>query len=269
MTEFLTTQGTAYHLENTIINANKWLILISPFLNITENFLQRLQDADKRKVKIIIIYGKSKLKPEEKKKLQELENLSLYYCRNLHAKCFLNEDCLIITSMNMYEFSEKTNREMGVLIRKSDDADQKVYEDAMREVKSILDSAQEENVSVQVKKRGTSTNKVNTTNVKVNLPASTKTGGWVKAGETLVSFINTISEKNKTAYESKQGYCIRCQKKISFDVDKPYCRECFSSWREWENPAHKEKYCHTCGQKNRSSMLYPQCSPCFHRSLKY
>ena len=91
MAEFLTTQGTSYHLENIIRNANKWLVLLSPYLNITENFLVRLQDADKRKVKILIVYGKNKLKPEGKRKLQELENLSMYYCKNLHANQVLFE----------------------------------------------------------------------------------------------------------------------------------------------------------------------------------
>jgi late competence protein required for DNA uptake (superfamily II DNA/RNA helicase) len=120
MAEFLTTQGTSYHLENIIVNASKWLVLVSPYLNITQNFLQRLQDADKNKVKIYIIYGKKELKPEEELKLQKLHNLYLRYYKNLHAKCYSNEDAMIITSMNLLEFSEKTNREMGILIRKDD-----------------------------------------------------------------------------------------------------------------------------------------------------
>ena len=97
MAEFLTTQGTAYQLENTIIKAKNWLVLISPYLNITENFLLRLQDACKRKVKIIIIYGKKELEAKEEKKLYALDTLSLYYCKNLHAKCFLNGDSMIVT----------------------------------------------------------------------------------------------------------------------------------------------------------------------------
>jgi len=267
MAEFLTTQGTSYHLENIIMNATKWLVLISPYLDITDNFLMRLQDADKRKVKIVIVYGKNELKPEEKSKLQELENLSLHYCNNLHAKCFLNEDCMIITSMNMYAFSEKTNREMGVLIRKDDDTDEKVYEDAMTEVQSIINSAKEEKVMVQPKVRDTS--KTQITKAKVNMPKSTKTGGWVKAEEALISFFNAISEKKATSSKSRQGYCIRCAKQIPHDLDKPYCRECFSSWRQWENPAHIEKFCHNCGNRDRSSMLYPQCHTCFQKSQRH
>ena len=261
MAKFLTTQGTAYELEEIIIHATKWLILISPYLNISENFLQRLQDADKRKVKIIIVYGKDVLKLEEKRKLQELENLSLYYFKNLHAKCFLNEATMIITSMNMYEFSEKTNREMGVLIRKDNESDQEVYEGAMREVKSIIDSSKEDSVLTQPKLR--SMNKVRTASVELSQPTSAKGGSLAKVGEALVGFLNAISEKDDAISKLREGYCIRCGKNIPYNSDKPYCRQCFSSWRGWENPTYVEKYCHSCGKKDRSSMLYPLCRSCF------
>jgi len=266
MAEFLTTQGTAYYLENIIMNATQWLVLISPYLNISNNFLLRLQDADKRKVKITIVYGKSELTPNEKRKLQELENLSLFYCDKLHAKCFFNDNYMIITSMNMHEFSEKTNREMGVLIRKEDNTDQKIYEDAMREVKSILDSVKGENEVVPSKVRGIPDTKPY--DVKRRLAKSTENGGWVKGGEALVSFLNKLSEKSATSNKSKLGHCIRCNVSIPFDLDRPYCRECFSSWRKWGNPDYLEKFCHNCGNNDRSSMLYPQCYSCFSKSQR-
>ncbi len=34
--------------------------------------------------------------------------------QNLHAKCYLNEKAAIITSMNLYDFSQVNNNEMGV-----------------------------------------------------------------------------------------------------------------------------------------------------------
>ena len=262
MAEFLTTQGTAYHLENIIINSSKWLVLISPYLSITENFLLRLRDADKRKVKIVIIYGKNELKPEEKGKLQKLENLSLHYCRNLHAKCFINEDCLIITSMNMYEFSEKTNREMGILLKKQSEVDSKVYD----EVRSSLDSSRTEDLS-----RNTLESETEKTAAgkKEEPPNRTMhTSGWAKAGGSLVNFLTSLAETEIGLSKQKQGYCIRCGGRIPHNVNRPYCSKCFDSWEEWENPTYKEDYCHTCGKHNRSSMLYPQCRNCYKKSQK-
>lgn len=139
MAEFLTTQGTSHHIENIIIDAKNWLILVSPFLKLSKNFYERLMDADRREVSITLIYGKDELKPDELSKLEQLSNLSLYFFENLHAKCFFNEGSMVITSMNMYEYSEKNNREMGILIRK--EVDTKVFDDAVKEVRSIINSS--------------------------------------------------------------------------------------------------------------------------------
>ena len=54
--------------------------------------------------------------------LEQLDNLSLRFLNKLHAKCFFNEDNMVITSMNLYDFSEQ-NIEMGVLINKQDEAE--------------------------------------------------------------------------------------------------------------------------------------------------
>ena len=52
------------------------------------------------------------------------------YCKNLHAKCYLNESLCIITSLNLYEFSQVNNNEMGVLIRRAEDTD--LYREGLR-----------------------------------------------------------------------------------------------------------------------------------------
>ena len=116
MAEFLTTNGISYQIENIIIDAKSKLFLVSPFLQLSKTLFERLKDASNKGVKIKIIYGKDDLKPNEKNSLAELTNVELYYFQNLHAKSYFNEFKMVITSMNMYEFSEKNNREMGVLI---------------------------------------------------------------------------------------------------------------------------------------------------------
>lgn len=80
MAEFLTTNGTSYHIENIIIGAEKKLVLVSPYLQISKTFYERLKDASKKNVKIKIIFGKDELKPNEKNSLAELKNLELLYC---------------------------------------------------------------------------------------------------------------------------------------------------------------------------------------------
>ena len=53
--------------------------------------------------------------------LKQLNNASIYSLDNLHAKCYLNEDSAIVTSMNLYQHSQENNWEMGIKIDKSND----------------------------------------------------------------------------------------------------------------------------------------------------
>ncbi|MBI9034967.1 MAG: hypothetical protein JEZ03_10900 [Bacteroidales bacterium] len=144
MAEFLPTSGVSYNLEDIILKAKKVIYLVSPYLKLSKTLYERLLDADKRGVQIIVVYGKSDLKSEQKEQLYELEHIELYYFDNLHAKCYFNENKMVLTSMNIYEFSEKNNREMGILIDRNEDA--KLYNDAAGESLSIVKNAKREKI---------------------------------------------------------------------------------------------------------------------------
>ena len=244
MAEFLTTQGTSHNIEDIIIKANKKLVLISPFLQISKTLFERLKDADRQNVKIILIYGKDELKPNERRQLKQLRNLSLYFFENLHAKCFFNEESMVITSMNMYEFSEKTNREMGVLIRAN--GDEKVYNEAVKEADSILASAKKDSLIRSV------------------------VSEVIKEAKTIVdSAIKDEPKRPKGRYSphksrTKQtGYCIRCKKHIPLDVEQPLCHDCWEKWNIHNNPDYKEHFCHTCGKPSRTTKARPKCDSCY------
>ena len=139
MAEFLTTLQISSFIEDVIMTGKKKITLVSPYLQISRNLFERLTDADKDGVEIVVIYGKDKLHTRERKQLTELKNIRLYFSKNLHAKCYFNEDKLVVTSMNMYEYSEKNNREMGIGIERK--SSKQLYEDVTTEVDSIISSA--------------------------------------------------------------------------------------------------------------------------------
>jgi hypothetical protein len=140
MAEFLTTTGAAFYLENIIKKSKERIYIVSPFLEISSNYLQRLIDADKEGKEINIIYRDDKLKEIERKKLHKLKNLNLFNCPNLHAKCFANEELAIITSMNLIEASEKKNREMGVVLRCKEDP--VLFSETITEILSIINNSE-------------------------------------------------------------------------------------------------------------------------------
>ncbi len=155
MAKFLNTSGTNFFLEELIKNAKERLILISPYLRLNDRIKELLEDKDRLKIDIRIVYGKSDLHPDEIKWLQKLDYVRLSFCKNLHAKCYLNESECIISSLNLYEFSQVNNNEMGILIRKYEDGDvfKEAYEEAQRiirisdEVRITLDEVKTEQPS--------------------------------------------------------------------------------------------------------------------------
>ena len=136
MAKFLNTSGTNFFLEELIKNAKERLILISPYLRLNDRIKELLEDKDRLKIDIRIVYGKSDLHPDEIKWMQKFDYVRVSFCKNLHAKCYINESECIISSLNLYEFSQVNNNEMGILVRKYEDNE--VFKDAYEEAQRII-----------------------------------------------------------------------------------------------------------------------------------
>lgn len=147
MARFLNTSATNYFLEELIKNAKERLVLISPFLKLNDRIKELLIDKDRLKIDVRIVYGKSELQPEEIRWLNELAYVRTSFCKNLHAKCYLNEELCIIGSLNLYEFSQVNNNEMGVLIERGSDVE--LYKDAYEEAQRIIRISEEVRISLE------------------------------------------------------------------------------------------------------------------------
>ncbi len=147
MAKFLSTTGTNYHLEELIKSASDRLILISPFLKLNDRMKELLADKNRLKIDVRIVYGKSELQPQEIEWLRGLTYIRTSFCKNLHAKCYMNEAMCIITSLNLYEFSQVNNNEMGILIERGEDA--QLYKDAYEEAQRIIRISDEVRISLE------------------------------------------------------------------------------------------------------------------------
>src|SRR3712207_1965118 len=147
MAKFLNTSATTYYLEELIKNAHDRLILISPYLKLNDRVKELLADKNRLKIDVRIVYGKSELQPEEINWLRGLSFVRTSFCKNLHAKCYLNEEFCIITSLNLYDFSQVNNNEMGVLIWRNDDTE--LYQDAYGEAQRIIRISEEVRISLE------------------------------------------------------------------------------------------------------------------------
>ena len=156
MARFLTTADISSQLEDIIRSAKKHLILISPYLQVNDRLREFLEEKDRlnreipenkepsyrdvllagptpEPIDIRIVYGKNE-EPGEKDWLESLTSVKLHFRKNLHAKCYLNEDKALLTSMNLYAYSQVNNDEMGILVRRRDEAGlyERILEESMR-----------------------------------------------------------------------------------------------------------------------------------------
>ena len=138
MAEFYTTRGISYNLDELLKEAKSFVFLITPYLKFSDTLYDRLKSISHNDVDLTIVFGKSELSIVEKLKLEKLK-CNIYFKDNLHAKCYINEKHALIGSMNLYQFSEVNNIEMGIKIDKMKDRD--AYKDCLNEVLDLIENA--------------------------------------------------------------------------------------------------------------------------------
>jgi hypothetical protein len=116
MIKFLTTQGLNYYIEELLKNADVKIVLTSPFIKFHRRIKEILINKKKQGVEIHIVCRVSDLQ----------ESISEYCTKifdvpTLHAKCYMSEREAILTSLNLYEFSQLNNEEMGVYVKDQND----------------------------------------------------------------------------------------------------------------------------------------------------
>ena len=137
MAKFLNTKKSVSEIEDLIRDAGQTLILISPYLKLSKDFKELLSYRNSKDKITTVIFGKVQLNPDEMKFLESLRFVILKYKDDLHAKCYMNDEKMIITSLNLYDFSMNNNKEMGVLIEKSNENDKDLFDEAFKEVDYI------------------------------------------------------------------------------------------------------------------------------------
>ena len=70
--------------------------------------------------------------------------------------------------------------------------------------------------------------------------------------------------KNVQSKKTKRGFCIRCRDTKDFDLDRPFCLDCYKMMKN-EYDDYYEDYCHSCGSINNSTLEKPICKKCWRK----
>ena len=113
-------QISSYLLEMIEKSENK-LTLISPYVSPWGHLLQTIDTAIIRGVEVELFYrinvnGKQDSDYYLEEPIEKLEKLGVvvYGVENLHTKLYLSDKSAIMSSMNLYEYSSRSNEEIGI-----------------------------------------------------------------------------------------------------------------------------------------------------------
>jgi hypothetical protein len=261
MAKFLDGAGVQSALTDIIKKTDQELCIISPFLKISVQTKSYLKSIDDHNKPITIVYrSDSLLTDADIDFFNGLKNLELLHCENLHSKCYINENEGLITSMNLHEYSQTHNWEMG--IRFSKQHDQEIYDDVVRELGLLLS---------QTKMYVPANKPVAESKLQFKAAPSRKPVARTVFKPTAAPNKSTLI-KILDIVTGEAAFCIRCGRGMPrFDLQKPYCDKCYASWARYKNPKYKEKFCHGCGSDETKSVISfekPTCKSCYTKFYK-
>ena len=219
MAKFLTTNRISAELEDLIKFAQKDITLISPYIKVNQRLRDFIQDANQRGIRFTIIYGKRDMRPEEREWIDHLTPAETGFVENLHAKCYLNESTAIITSMNLYEFSQQNNDEMGIQVYRKEDP--QLYQEINAEAELLLRKATERKSRTPVA-------------TPERAQRITTNGYCIRCHDSIPldpdKPLCTKCYRSWARYENKdypEEYCHRCGKENNTSMAKPLCLPCY------------------------------------------
>ena len=261
MAKFLKGNILNAELEKIFESAKGSIILISPYIKLHDRFKSSLlTKLENDELEITVLFGKNEndlsksMKQEDFDFFKQFPNIEILFENRLHAKYYANESKAILTSMNLYGFSQNNNIETGILMEKTlkgtFTGNNNLDHDAWEYFEEVLQQADLlfEKRPIYEKKNILSSKEY----IKSKIETDKLSDFFNKKSSDKV-FKKTINKKgsiniDSNAVKKGNGYCIRTGKEIPFNVEKPMLYEAFKMWNKYKDPNFSETYCHFSGE---------------------
>lgn len=255
MAKFLKGNELNSQLEKVFEEAESHIILISPYIKLHDRYkaalLTKISDPY---IELVILFGKNEndlsksMKQDDFDFFKQFPNIQIRYEKRLHAKYYANETSAILTSMNLYGFSQNNNIEAGVLMESSIKGkftgDNELDNSSWEYFKVVL--AQSELLFKKEptfkKKNLWSSEKYDKSKIKVD-----KLSDFFKNAN--YNYEEFKTQKTEPFFNDQNyGFCIRTGVKIPFNIEKPMTYDAFKMWSKYKNSEYSENYCHFSGE---------------------
>jgi hypothetical protein len=272
MAEFVKGNQLNAELEKIFEKAEEQLIIISPFIKIHSRLIDVLKSKkDNHKLKIIVVFGKNEdnltksLSKDEFDFLKDFPNIEIKYEPRLHAKYYANESSAMLSSMNLYEYSQNHNIEFGILTKitligelTANLLGDKIDIEAFNYFEQVINNSKRlfKRTPIFEDKLMGLTKKFSHSDIEID-ELSNVFEGKATPPKTSKSF--------KINVERHIGYCIRTGDKIPFNPARPLSDAAYKSWYTYKNKDFKEKYCHYSGEPSHGETSFAH--PIMKRNL--
>lgn len=245
MAQFITGDKLNAAIVDIIEESYIGILLASPYIKlhprIKDALLKKIEQPD---ISITILFGKNgnalhkSINQEDFIFLKNFPNIKIFHEERLHAKFYSNEEKFILSSMNLYDFSQNNNIEFGVVEKKKLFFRNEMDSSADEFIGNILKNADIlfERIPEYDKGMMGLTRKYKESQTEVD-----------KLSNLLFKQKPTTSTKNS---EEKKGFCIRTGKPIPFNIKLPYSDLAFQTWSKFGDDQYPEKYCHFSGEES-------------------
>src|SRR5690606_25800665 len=257
MAEFLKGDKLNSVLAEIFEKAERHLLIISPFIKPHARIKEILNSKKQLdRLEIVIVFGKNEGAISKSFNLEEFEffkdfpNIEIKYEPRLHAKYYANESSALLSSMNLYDYSQNNNIEFGISTKPNQLAEltgsilgDSLDKEALKYFSQVIQNSktlykrtpeyEETMMGLKKKYKGSKTED----------RLSEKLG--MRKEEVHLSI-----RKDNIDIDEPVGYCIRTGIKIPFNPQRPFCDKAYNSWARFQDENYQEKYCHYSGEES-------------------
>lgn len=197
---------------------------------------------------------------------KELRHSNIANIPQLHAKLYMNEKMAVISSMNLYEFSQVNNEELGVLCGKRQDRAE--FKDITFQVMRLIGISKKEHGKWDTGDlgkpiRGLFKREKGTEEFRTYDSGSDDENLNKAPMEQTESEVKEVPASAGT--ETILCHCIRCGRVIPSTHEYVYCGRCMDSWQRYSNMRYVEHdgHCYICGKPYKASAEKPACIECY------
>ncbi len=201
-------------VQEVVTSANSWVTFVTPYVGLWGHLRNALEECVSRGVGIsfVVRAGEEKQVPETIW-LRE-HGIHVYEVDNLHAKIYLNEESVVVSSMNIYGSSTINSLDYAVVIRNEKDAEQ--VRDYVTRLTARASGSKSTKAKLQVVRSGYCIRDG------VRVSFDTERPLCSKCYATWMKYENV---------EYGENYCHLCGQPRATTYARPLCTECYKKTR--------------------------------------